>query len=196
MTASITRFLPNAVRLAAAALLCLWAIWAQAAAIEPVKADLVTTDDGYALSADFNIDLGPRVAEAVIRGIPLYFNLELEILRPRWYWANEHMITYKLTYRLSHHALTQRYRLATGTLHRSFDTLEEALRALGRISALPVAEKGALTPGNSYQVHLRLSLDRERLPKPFQIDAIANKDWQVDARTLHWQYPSVERDAK
>lgn len=186
----------GALRLAAAVLFCLWAAWSQAAAIEPVKADLAPTEDGYALSADFHIELGPRVAEAVFRGIPLYFNLELEVLRPRWYWANEHMITHKLTYRLSYHALTRHYRLATGTLHRSFDTLDEALRALGHISALPVAEKAALTPGVTYQANVRLSLDRDQLPKPFQIDAIANKDWQVDARTLSWQYPSVERDAQ
>jgi hypothetical protein len=170
--------------------------WAQAAGIEPVNADLVTTDDGYALSADFNIDLGPRVAEAVFRGIPLYFNMELEVVRPRWYWTNEHMISYKLTYRLSYQALTRHYRIATGTLHRSFDTLDDALRALGHISALPVAEKGALAAGIPYQASLRLTLDRDQLPKPFQVDAIANKDWQVDAKTLHWHYPTVDRDAK
>lgn len=196
MTAFITRFSPNAARLAAAALLCLWTIGVQAAGIEPVKADLVPTEDGYALSADFHIDLGPRVAEAVFRGIPLYFNMELEVARPRWYWASEHLITYKLTYRLSYHALTQHYRIATGTLHRSFDTLDDALRALGHISALPVAEKGALAPGSPYQASLRLSLDRDQLPKPFQVDAIANKDWQVDAKTLHWQTPSVGGDSK
>ena len=196
MTAFITRFSLNAARLTVAALLCLWAAWVAAAGIEPVKADLVSTDDGYALSADFNIDLGPRVAEAVFHGIPLYFNMELEVVRPRWYWASEHMITYKLTYRLSYHALTRQYRVATGSLRRSFDTLDEALHALGHISALPVADKGALTPGTPYQASLRLALDRDQLPKPFQVDAIANKDWQVDAKTLHWQYPSLERDNK
>ena len=196
MTAFITRFLPNAAKLAAAALLFLGTVWVQAAGIEPVKADLLPTDDGYALSADFNIDLGPRVAEAVFRGIPLYFNLELEVVRPRWYWASEHLMTYKLTYRLSYHALTRHYRITTGTLQRSFDTLEDALRALGHISALPVAEKKTLAPGSPYQAGLRLSLDRAQLPKPFQVDAIANKDWQVDAKTLHWQFPSEDRDGK
>ncbi len=196
MTAFITRFSSNVVRLATAALLCLWATWVPAAGIEPTKADLMLTEDGYALSADFQIDLGPRVAEAVFRGIPLYFNMELEVARPRWYWASEHIVNYKLTYRLSYHALTQHYRITTGTLHRSFDTLDDALRALGHISALPVAEKSALVAGSPYRVSLRLSLDRDQLPKPFQVDAIANKDWQVDAKTLQWQTPSPHGDAK
>jgi hypothetical protein len=106
------------------------------------------------------------------------------------------LIDYKLAYRLSYHALTQHYRLATGTLQRSFDTLDEALRAMSHISALPVAEKGALAAGVHYQASVRLSLDREQLPKPFQADAIANKDWQVDAKTLRWPYPLADGNVK
>lgn len=192
--AFITRCFPNSAR-ALAVLLCLWAAGVHAAGIEPIQAELLSTEEGYALSADFDIELGARVEEAVFRGIPLYFNLELEVVRPRWYWASEHMISYALTYRLSYHALTRHYRLATGALHRSFDTLDEALRALGRISALPVAEKNALASGKPYQVALRLSMDRSQLPKPFQLDAIANKDWQVEAKTLRWEYRPGENSA-
>jgi Domain of unknown function (DUF4390) len=160
---------------------------AQAASIEPVKANVFLTEDGYALSAEFAIDLGPRVEETVAHGVPLYFNLELEVTRPRKYWVDEHVLSHTLTYRLSYHALTQQYRLATGTLHRSFATLADALRAMGRIAALPVAEKLTFKSGVAYQAALRLSLDRNQLPKPFQLDAIASRDWQIDANTLRWQ---------
>ena len=34
---------------------------------------------------------------------------------------------------------------------------------------------------------MRLSLDRNQLPKPFQLDALANKDWQIDAGAFNWQ---------
>lgn len=178
------------------ALLLLWTSWVQAAAIEPVKASIFSTEDGYALSAEFVIDLGSRVEDAVSRGVPLYFNLELDVTRPRRYWADEHVLGYLLTYRLTYNAMTRNFRLGTGGLNRSFDNLSDALRAMGRIAALPVADKGVLKPGQTYQAGLRLSLDRSQLPKPFQLDALISRDWHVDARVLRWQFPLAEQDAK
>lgn len=158
----------------------------RAASIEPVRASLFATDEGYALSADFAIDLGPRVEDSVARGIPLYFNLELNVSRSRTWWFDEHILDRTLTYRLSFNALTRQYRLSTGGLARSFDTLADALRAMGRIAALPIADRGTFRSGEKYHAKIRLSLDRSQLPKPFQIDAIASRDWQVDAAVLQW----------
>lgn len=178
------------------ALTLIWAQFAQAAAIEPVRASLFATEDGYALSADFSVDLGPRVEEAVSHGVALYFNLELDVTRPRKYWIDEHVLGYTLTYRLTYNALTRHYRLGTGGLNRSFDTLADALRALGRIAALPVADKGKFKPGEEYRAALRLSLDRSRLPKPFQLDALISRDWQIDAKVLNWQVSITEAEGK
>jgi hypothetical protein len=178
------------------AIMLLWASWAHAASIEPVKASIFPTEDGYALSADFAIDLGPRAEEVVSRGVALYFNLELDVTRPRKYWVDEHVLGYLLTYRLTYNALTRNYRLGTGGLGRSFDTLTDALRAMGRIAALPVADKGTFRAGETYQAVLRLSLDRGQLPKPFQLDALISRDWQIDTRVLRWQIPMTEQDAK
>ena len=161
--------------------------WAHAASIEPVKARIFATEDGYSLSADFAIDLGPRVEETVSHGVPLYFNLELDVTRPRKYWSDEHVLGRTLTYRLSYHPLTRQYRLSTGALHRSFDTLAEALRAMGRITSLPIGDKNAFYVGDEFYAALRLSLDRNQLPKPFQLDAIASRDWQIDAKVFSWK---------
>ena len=197
MTAFFTRLYRSAVKATWCWLACLLlATGVRAASIEPGRAELLSTEDGYSLSAVFRIDLGPRVEEAVVHGIPLYFNLELEVLRPRWYWMNEHVADHALTYRLSYHALTQEYRLATGGLVRRFSHLREALDALSRITALPVFDKAEFKPGETYQGAIRLSLDRSKLPKPFQVDAIVNQDWQIDSKVLRWNFQVQERDAK
>ncbi len=161
---------------------------AQAGKIEPISAELTAGDEGYVLSAEFQIDLGSHLEEAVSRGVPLYFLLEFDLTRNRWYWANEHIAGTTISYRLSYAALTRQYRLSRGGLYQSFATLEEALRVMARVAALPVVDKGAVKPGAVYQAALRLSLDRQQLPKPFQVDAIANMGWQVEATTLRWQF--------
>lgn len=177
--------------LSAAWLFCVASL-AWGAAIEPQQAALTPTDDGYALSAEFTLDLGSRLEEAVTRGVPLYFVLEFDLTRPRWYWSNEHVAARKLEYRLAFNALTRQYRLSVGGLHQNFATLGEALRVISHIVTLPVADKAAVKPGETYQAALRLSLDRGQLPKPLQLDAFANRDWQLDAKVLHWQFVPAE----
>ncbi len=189
MTAFITRCCKKIkAGLALLALLLLTAAGAQAGSIEPTRAALTPGEDGYTLSAEFAIDLGYRLEDAVARGVPLYFNLEFVLERSRKYWVDEHIATRSLTYRLSYSSLMRQYRLSTGQLHQNFGSLAEALRLVGRITALPVLEKDALKNGETYEAALRLSLDRSQLPKPFQVDAITDSALQVDAKVLRWQF--------
>lgn len=169
-------------------LLLLAAVAANAGSIEPARAALSPGEDGYTLSAEFAIDLGTRLEDAVARGVPLYFNLEFILERQRKYWVNEHIVSRSLTYRLAYSSLTRQYRLTTGNLHQNFGSLAEALRVVGRIAALPVADREALKNGETYEAAVRLALDRSQLPKPFQVDAITDKGLQVEARVLRWQF--------
>jgi hypothetical protein len=193
MTAFITRCCKKieaglVKRVLATTVLLLTVVAAQAGSIEPQRASLTPGDDGYTLSAEFSLDLGNRLEDAVARGVPLYFNLEFVLERPRKYWVNEHVITRSLTYRLSYSSLTRQYRLTTGSLHQNFGSLQEALRVVGRIAALPVVEKEAIKAGESYEAAVRLALDRSQLPKPFQVDAITDRALQVEAKVLRWQF--------
>ncbi|MDD5175075.1 MAG: DUF4390 domain-containing protein [Sterolibacterium sp.] len=160
-----------------------------AGTIEPISAKLSSGEEAYVLSSEFGIDLGGHFEDAISRGVPLYFVLELDITRNRWYWPNEHIAGRSLNYRLAYIPLTRQYRLSRdGTLHQNFASLGDALRMLGRVAALPVADRNLLKVGETYQVALRLALDRQQLPKPLQVDAIANRDWQIEAKVLRWQF--------
>lgn len=162
---------------------------ARAGSIEPQRAALSAGEEHYTLMADFSINLGNRLEEAVTHGVTLYFNLEFTLDRPRKYWIDEHIATRTLAYRLTYHSLTRQYRLATGSsLYQNFDSLGEALRVMSHIAALPVVERAALKPGETYVAAVRLSLDRSQLPKPFQIDAFTDRDWQVNGKILRWTF--------
>ena len=171
-------------------LLCLACLagLAQAGNIEPTEAALLPGEDGFTLSAEFSIDLGTRLADVVAHGVPLYFKLECLVERPRKYWISEHIVTRSADYKLSYSSLTRQYRITSGSLHRNFDSLEAAVRSLSRVGSLQIAERNALKSGESYEVAVRLSLDRTQLPKPFQIDAITDRDWQVEASTRRWKF--------
>jgi hypothetical protein len=186
--AFITRYWQSKLKFGLVALLAFWSTLVAAGSIEPVRASLTPSDDGYTLSAEFAVDLGARLEEAVSRGVALTFNLEFTLSRKRWYWIDEHVAGHVLQYRLSYNALTRQYRLSVGSMHQSFASLDEALHVIGRLAALPVAAANLVHPGEIYTAALRLSLDKSQLPKPFQVDAIANPDWLVDAKVLRWQF--------
>ena len=147
---------------------------ANAGSIEPVDASLNAAEDGYSLAANFNVNIGTHLEDILTKGgVPLYFNLEFILERPRKYWVAEHITSRTEVYRLTYSGLTRQYRLSSG---------------LGRIGGLPVVDKGRLLPSESYDAAVRLSLDRAQLPKPFQLDAITDKEWQIAAKTLRWKF--------
>lgn len=149
--------------------------------IECLHAALEARDDGYYFAGDFDLELKPRVAEALERGLTLYFVVEVELTRSRWYWFDERPVNTSLTYRLSYHALTRQYRVSTGNLQVGFGSLPEALGVIGHVRDWKVAEKGALKIGETYAVQTRMRLDVTQLPKPFQINALTNRDWVLES---------------
>jgi len=161
---------------------------AWAAEIEVRNPGLTLTDEGYALSADFRFELSPSLEEAVNRGVVLYFVADFELTRERWYWLDEKLLSRSLTYRLSYHALTRQYRLSTGGLHQSFDSLGEALAVLRRLRNWLVIPRddARIVAGGSYQAAMRLQLDVRQLPRPFQISALGNKDWTLTSDWKSW----------
>jgi hypothetical protein len=147
--------------------------------IDVLKVDMEPSADGEAwlLSADFELALSPPLVEAVNRGVPLYFLVEFELLRPRWYWWDERAAVATQTHRLSYHALTRQYRVLLNGVPQSHASLAEALDAMARLRGWRVMPRDRTRAGTAYEGWLRLRLDTAQLPKPFQITAITNRDW-------------------
>jgi len=187
MTASSMRFCRSLSWLVAlAALLLAAAAPARADGIEVRKAALVTADDGSFLEAEFEISLTHTLEDALNKGVPLYFTLEFELIRPRWYWLNEKIVATRQQYRLGYNALTRQYRVGVGALYQNFASLPDALAFLSRVRLRDIAELGALAKGNSYTAALRLRLDISQLPRPFQISAVGSREWSVGSDWHRW----------
>jgi hypothetical protein len=163
-------------------------VLAWAAEIDITDPQLSASEDGYVLSADFKFELNPRLEEAVTKGVVLYFVADFELSKARWYWLDEKLVSRSQTYRLSYHALTRQYRLTTGGLHQSFQTLSEAMQVLSRLRSWTVIDKNdkAVRPGEAYLASLRMRLDVTQLPRPFQISALGNKDWSLGSDWKIW----------
>lgn len=134
---------------------------------------------GVVLNATFEFEMPQVLEEAVQKGIAIYFNIEFELYRKRWYWLDRKLSDSALTYRLSYSPLTRQYRLARGGLSQPFDSLEEALGLLKSVRQWKVIDKGVLSPGANYEAQVRMRLDVNQLPKPFQVNAITSREWNL-----------------
>ena len=181
---------PSRLRQARRALLALLvAMLAPLAAADGITARTATlepTEDGWQLDAQFDIQFSPRLEEAVNRGVPLYFIVEFEISRPRWYWFDEKPIQLSQVYKISYTPLLRQYRLSAGNVYQNFTRFEEVARALSRPRAWHIADKGAFQKDQVYQAALRMRLDTAQLPKPFQLNAIASRDWTLESDWHRW----------
>lgn len=176
--------------------LCVCVPFANAEGISVVKAEARAVDEGYEIVADFKIVLPPSVSEALKRGVVLNFISELAITRSRWYWLDTDVMSHEQSTKLSYNALTRQYRISRGTLFQGFSSLESALRVLGHQSAPPVPAI-ALSGSDGYVAQLiqgeirytafaQMRLDVSQLPKPLQVSALTNPDWNLDSERYDW----------
>lgn len=157
---------------------------AHAGDIEVRDASLRAADEGVVLNADFDFDLTTRHLEAVSNGVPLYFVIEFELTRKRWYWFAENTVSRRMQVRLSYHALSRHYRLSTGVVQQSFTSLDAALAVLRRVRNWLVIERNVALGDYNYEAAVRMRLDMSLLPKPFQVNAITTPEWRLES---HWR---------
>jgi len=163
------------------ALACAAALYARADDIEVLDARLAASEEGLSLSADFAFEFNPRLSEAVANGVPLYFVIEFELTRPRWYWFDENAVSRRTQLRLSYHALSRQYRVSTGPLHQSFSSLDDALDVMRRLRNWQVLERSVMLGGSSYEAAVRMRLDPAQLPKPLQLSALTDRELRLES---------------
>jgi hypothetical protein len=155
----------------------------------PVRfAELRIEEGEVLLYAEFDLAFNPTLEEALSKGVPLYFDLEFEMTRPRWYWLDEKLVQSVTTYRVSYAPLTRQYRVAIGLLQQTYATLNEVERFVSRVTSRPVARASDLAKGVRYEAAVRLRLDVNQLPKPLQVMALASREWQLASEWQRWSF--------
>lgn len=160
-------------------------------------AEIRAVNEGYELAAQFVINPGRTLEEALEKGVALHFVAELEITRPRSWWFNESIGEAARRMRIYYNFLLRRYVIDSGYTTRTAATLDEALVLLGRVENWQVLEKNALKTGQRYQARLRFRMDTSQLPKPLQVGALASGKWDLQSGWYEWKFdaPSLAKPA-
>ncbi len=161
---------------------------AQPALAEITQLDLRRSGDGVELAATVKFELPRAVQDALYKGLPVIFVQEAEVYRERWYWLDKRVGGAQRHLRLVFQPLIRRWRLTVGTgpagssesgvaLAQTFDTLDEALSVIRRVSGWRIADFSELETGTRHRFEFRFRLDVTQLPRPLQIGALGESDW-------------------
>lgn len=162
--------------------------WSQVNPAEVTQMYVERTDEGILLSATVRFDLPEVVQDALAKGIPMYFVAEAAIYRDRWYWYDKRVAFATRHMRLAYQPLTRRWRLQVSptpignsgiVLGQMFDSQEEALAAVQRISRWRIADSSEVDPDATHNIDFRFRLDVSQLPRPFQIGAVGEAEWII-----------------
>ncbi len=209
--------MPCCKKILSALLCCALLAWlfagaAQADGISVTKAEIRSDENGYQLTANYQIYPSVAVQQALSRGVPIYFVSEFSLTHARWgwldaaqqallrsipryfvgdspltrwRWLDKELFNAQQTVKLSYSALTGRYRISRGTLFQNFASLEDALNMLARQGSAVFPAELIKMDGN-YMAAVRLRLDIAQLPKPLQVNALTDSDWTLDSDWYRW----------
>jgi hypothetical protein len=151
------------------------------------SAELRLDEDTYVLSAEFELAFNPTLEEAIQKGVPLYFVFEFELLRPRWYWVDEKVLSLTTQYRVSYNALTRQYRVAIASLARR--SMRSTTSSAFCRASRRARSRASTSSSRAYATRPRLACARrQRLPKPFQVNALASRDWTLQSEWYRWSF--------
>lgn len=161
-------------------------------------------DDEVVVSAQIAFELPAVVEDALLKGIPVFFVIEADVLRERWYWYDKKVASTERHMRLAYQPLTRKWRInvtagagrdaSVGlTLNQGFETLADALTAIRRVARWKIAETSELDVSIKHKVDFRFRLDLSQLPRPFQIGALGQSDWDLSASTSAALMPTLSK---
>ena len=188
---------PKAIARLLLGLLLLASGWASAqVSTEVSQLRIERSEDEWQISAQAQFELPQVVEDALVKGIPMVFVISADVLKERWYyWTDKRITSAERHMRLAYQPLTRRWRLnvsssaATSSgvglaLSQNFDSLSQALSAIKRISKWKFADAADLDASAKYKLDFRFKLDLGQLPRPFQIGAIGQTDWDIAASVV------------
>ncbi len=147
-------------------------------------------DAALYMSVNWRFDLPSALEDALLKGITLYFVTEVEINQERWYVYNQRVAQAERHVRLFYQPLTRRWRVNISpqpfnvsglgmSLGQSYDTAEEAMSAVRRIVQWRIANASDYNPEAKQTISISFKLDLKQLPRPLQIGAAGQSDWNI-----------------
>lgn len=183
--------MPNCVKLAKFSLIVVLLLLPNLASAEDygviVKhVALIESESGYQLDTEIDYQLSPVAKEALEKGVPLNWDIRLEIRRPGFLWTR---LVYKKKLRqtLQYHALLKQYEVKTSEQPTEmFLTLSAALNFMSLPRHQDMIDLALLENNQRYMLAARSRFNRELLPVPLRPFTYIHSEWYLSSPWFIW----------
>ena len=145
--------------------------------------------DRWQLDVRLDLGLSEAARQAFDEGVPLTLMLEAEATTARRFLPDETVVSLTRKWQLAYDAIADRYVVSDPKSgeRTSYATRDEALAALARISALPLADTRQLPQDGRFEMRVRASVEIGELPAAVKILLF----WKSWSRSTDWYAWSV-----
>ena len=150
------------------------------------QVSLIEREAGYQLETEIEYQLSSVAKEALEKGIPLTWDIRLEIRRTGFLWTHT-MYRKKLRYTLQYHALLKQYEVKTSDQPpEMFLTLGAALNFMSLPKDAQQIDTELFEKKQRYLIAVRSRFNREFLPVPLRPFTYIHREWALSSPWFIW----------
>lgn len=152
-----------------------------AASVKTVE--LVTREQAIVLQAQLNLPLSPSAKQALMNGVPLFWDITLSITQHRPLWWDKTLLVKRLRYQIRYYALLNVYRVKEEDSQKTYNfaSLTAAMGAISQLNAVKLIKQSQLETRSSYRLQINITFDREGLPIPLRAIAYFDSQWSLSS---------------
>tara|TARA_B100000768_G_scaffold178831_1_gene195312 strand:- start:845 stop:1405 length:561 start_codon:yes stop_codon:yes gene_type:complete len=128
-----------------------------------------------------NSQLSSKIIELLERGIPIAFNLKIDLIKEEKYWFDKVLNQNNFVYQIKYFSLRKVFEVIDINGNKKiFENEQEAIKNLLSDKEIIIKKYSHL---NNTKLKIWVELDKKRLPKAIQAD-IFNKAWDVGSNII------------
>ena len=145
------------------------------------KIKLENNQENIVIDLKQSSQLPPKIIELLERGIPIAFNLKIELIKEERYWFDKVLNQNNFVYQIKYFSLRKVFEVIDiNGNKKNFEDEQEAIKNL--LSDKKIIIKNYIYSNNT-KLKIWVELDKKKLPKAIQAD-IFNKSWDVGSNII------------
>ena len=143
---------------------------------------LENNEENIVIDLQQSSQLPPKIIELLAKGIPIAFNLKIDLIKEEKYWFDKVLNQNNFVYQIKYFSLRKVFEVIDINGNKKiFEDEQEAINNL--LSDKEIIIKKKYSQLNNTKLKIWLELDKKKLPKAIQAD-IFNKSWDVGSNII------------
>ena len=142
---------------------------------------LENNQENINIDLEQSTQLTPKIIELLERGIPIAFNLKIDLIKENKYWFDKVINQKNFVYQIKYFSLRKVFEVIDiNGNKRIFEDEQEAIKNLLSNKKIIIEKYRHL---NNTKLKIWVELDKKKLPKAIQAD-VFNKSWNAESNMI------------